>query len=178
MKKIIIAVLLVAVVVVSLGSAGLVYAHPLPPQAPVPCSGVGNGIPLGRAARFGMMGARPLAGKQVGLLHDGMITIFAEELDFSVDDLNARLQDGETMFAIALSTGLTTEEARDLMIETRSQALDQAFQAGTLTRAQADLLKDRGHGRMMGAGTGRGPRGAGMGQFSNPACPFNNQTQP
>lgn len=178
MKKIVIAVLLVAVVAVALGSAGLVYAQSLTPQAPVPGSGIGYGQAMGRAARGGMMGVNSLAGTQDGLLHDEMIAIFAEKLGISVDDLNARLAAGETMSAIALSTGLTFEEFQTIMLDARSQALDQEVTDGTLTQAQADFMKTRGAGQMMGAGAGRGMRGAGQGQFYNPDCPLNTQTQP
>ena len=178
MKKYVTAVLLVAVVAVAFGAAGLVHAQTLTPQAPVPGSGFGYGQGMGRGARGGMMGSRSLAGTQDGLLHDEMITIFAEKLGLSVDTLNTRLAAGETMSAIALSTGMTIEEFQTLMIDVRSQALDQAVTAGTLTLAQADFMKTRGHGQMMGTGTGRGVRGAGMGQFSNPDCPYNTQTQP
>lgn len=174
MKKIGFAVLLVAVVAVALGSAGLVYAQSLTPQAPVPGGGFGYGQGMGR----GMMAANSLAGSQNGLLHDEMIAVFAEKLGISVDDLNARLAAGESMSAIALSTGMTIDEFRTIMIDVRSQALDQAVTDGTLTQAQADFMKTRGHGQMMGAGAGGGMRGVGQGQFYNPDCPFNNQTQP
>jgi hypothetical protein len=68
-----------------------------------------------------------------------------------------------------------------LMADARSQAIDQAVKAGTLTQAQADWMSQRGAGQMAaGAGEmggGRGMHGAGKGQFTNPECPFD-ETNP
>ena len=63
------------------------------------------------------------------------------------------------------------EQFQTLMADARSQAIDQAVQAGTLTQAQADWMKQRGAGQM-GMGARRGMSGAGQGQFTNPACPY------
>ena len=104
-----------------------------------------------------------------------MIEVYAEKLNTSVTDIEARLASGETMAQIALSTGLTLNQFRSLMIEARSLAIDQAVKDGTLTQAQADWMKQRGAGQM---GNGRGMRGGGAGQFSNPACPYYSQNNP
>jgi hypothetical protein len=123
-----------------------------------------------------MMGQAAVAGDQDGLLHDGMMTVYAQKLGISVDDLNARLAKGETMAQIAFSTGLTADQFSTLMTDARSQAIDQAVKAGTLTQAQADWMNQRGAGGMLG-GRGRGTSGAGQGQFANPDCPYYPQTQ-
>jgi hypothetical protein len=69
------------------------------------------------------------------------------------------------------------------MTDARTQAIDQAVKAGTLTQAQADWMKTRGgamnNGGMMGAGqrgAGRGMRGNGTGDPAT--CPYFNQTNP
>jgi hypothetical protein len=84
------------------------------------------------------------------------------------------------MSQIALSTGLTVDQFRTLMVETRSQAIDQAVADGTLTQTQADWMSQRGAGQMAGGqmGNGRGMHGGGQGQFANPDCPYYNQTNP
>ena len=123
----------------------------------------------GRGARGGMMGQGAVSGTQDGFLHDEMIAVYAEKLGISVEDLNARLANGETMAQIASSKGLTADQFRTLMTDARSQAIDQAVKDGTLTQAQADWMKQRGAGMM---GNGRGMRGAGQGRNANPDCPY------
>ncbi len=124
-----------------------------------------------------------------GPMHDEMVAAFAAKLGISVEDLNARLANGETMAQIATSKGLTAEQLTTLMADVRAQALDQAVKNGTLTQAQADAMKlrggmmgqgqsARGTGTGMGAGRGgmqgQGMRGGmlGQGQLTNPNCPF------
>ena len=108
-------------------------------------------------------------GLQDGLLHDEMIAVFSERLGISVDDINARLTAGETLYAIALSEGLTAEEITTLMTDARNQAIDQAVADGTLTQTQADWMKSRS--TMMGSGT-PGTRGTGgmRGQNGTGTC--------
>ena len=176
MKKLLLGVVIVAVLAVALGTAGFVYAQTTNP--PTPGNGYGQGMMGGRGARGGMMGQNAAAGTQEGLLHDEMIAVFAEKLGISVDDLNSRLANGETMAQIASSKGLTVDQFRSLMTDARSQAIDQAVKSGTLTQAQADWMKQRGAGTgngMMGAGqmgAGRGMRCNGQGGNANPACPY------
>ena len=197
MKKLVLSIVIVAVVAIALGTAGLVYAQSSTPQAPVPGSGYGmmggqggrgrmmGGMTLAPASRAGVGGRGAAAtGTQDGLIHDEMISAFAEKLGISVEDLNARLANGETMAQIATSKGLTADQFRTLMTDARNQAIDQAVKDGTLTQAQADWMKQRGAGMMTmapgsGAGVGgRGMRGAGLGRNANPDCPYYDQTQP
>jgi hypothetical protein len=117
-----------------------------------------------------MMGQAAVAGTQDGLLHDGMIAVYAQKLGISADDLNARLTKGETMAQIAYSKGLTAAQFSALMIDARTQAIDQAIKDGTLTQAQADWMSQRGAGMMGGRGTGQG-------RNANPDCPYYPQTQ-
>jgi hypothetical protein len=165
MKKFVIGFVIVAVLAVALGTAGYVSA-----QAPVPGSGNGTGMMGGRGGRMG----NQAAGAQTGPLHDEMVTVFAQKLGISVDELNARLAKGETMAQIASSKGLTADQFSTLMTGARAQAIDQAVKNGELTQAQADWMKTRGAGM---AGSGRGMRGNGQGRNANPDCPYN-QTNP
>jgi hypothetical protein len=90
-----------------------------------------------------------------GYLQTFMETAFAEKLGLNVDDVNARLIAGETMYDIALSAGVTAEEFPALMTEVRANAVDAAVKANVITQAQADLMNSRsaGQGGMMnGAG--------------------------
>ena len=167
--------MVVAVVVFALGAVGVAYA-----QTPTQGTGTGSvldgwvGVALVAAWAPAIMAAGD------GILHDYMIAAFAEKLNIPVADLEARLDQGETMAQIAVSTGLTIDQFRTLMVEARTQAIDQAVADGTLTQEQADWMKQRGAGQMAGGqmGNGRGMRGAGQGQFANPDCPYNSQTNP
>lgn len=173
MKKLVGTLLVVAVVVFALGSVGVAYA-----QSPTQTRGAGVTAMGGRGPQGGSGAGIGIAGD--GIQHDYLIAAYAEALDIPVADLEARLDSGETMSQIALSTGMTLDEFRTLMVEVRTQAIDQALSDGVLTQAQADWLKLHGAGQMAGgqAGNGFGMRGSGQRQFANANCPYNNQTNP
>ncbi len=162
-KSLLSGMVVVAVVVFALSSTGVVHAQSDTNTTAVVETGYGMGTRGGRGG--GMM----VGGLQDGLLHDEMIAVFSEKLGISVDDLNARLAGGETLYSIALSEGLTAEEFTTLMTDTRNQAIDQAVVDGTLTQTQADWMKSRSS--MMGSGT-QGTRGTGgmRGQFATGTC--------
>jgi hypothetical protein len=173
MKKFIVTLMVVAVVVFALSAVGVAYA-----QSPTQTPGTGTGRMGGRGSQNGLGGANAPVGD--GILHDYMIAAYAEALDIPIVDLEARLDSGETMSQIALSTGMTLDEFRTLMVDVRTQAIDQALADGVLTQAQADWMSQRGAGQMAGGhmGNGSGMRGGGQGQFANPNCPYNTQTNP
>jgi hypothetical protein len=79
------------------------------------------------------------------------------------------------MAQIALSESLIFEQFRTLMVEVRTQAIEQGLNDSILTQAQADWINQYGAGQM---GNGSSLRGGGQDQFSNPNCPYNNQTYP
>jgi hypothetical protein len=158
--------MLVIVAVVALGSVGIAYA-----QSPTQAPGTGSGYMSGQGTRGGLA-----AGD--GLLHEYFVAAYAEKLAIPVADLEARLESGETMSQVALSTGLTIDEFRTLMVEVRALVVEQALNDGVLTQAQADWMSQRGSGQMGGRmGGGLGMRASGQGQFANPDCPYY-QTNP
>jgi len=175
MNKLILSIVVVAIFALALGSAGIVYAQTQTPATPAPGSGYGPGMMGGRGQRGGMMGQNA-SGTHTGFLHDEMVAAFAQKLGITVDDLNARLANGETMAQIASSKGLTADQFSTLMSDARSQAIDQAVKDGKLTQGQADWMKPRGAGQM--AGGGRGMRGNGQGRHANPDCPYYTPTAP
>jgi hypothetical protein len=173
MKKFVVTLMVVAVVIFALGSVGVAYA-----QSPTQTPGTGTGKMGGRGSQNGLGGTNRNSGE--GILHDYIIAAYAEKLNIPVADLEARLNSGETMAQIALSEGLTFEQFRTLMVEVRTQAIEQALNDGVLTQAQADWMKTHGAGQMAGGqmGNGRGMRGSGQGQYANPDCPYYSQTNP
>jgi uncharacterized protein YidB (DUF937 family) len=97
-------------------------------------------------------------------MHDTMVAVFAQKLGLKVEDLEARLDKGETMYTIATEKGLSFDEFRALMTDARTQAIDKAVADGTLTKEQGDWMKSRGQNMMNGQGAcggmsgNRGPR--------------------
>ncbi len=92
----------------------------------------------------GMDGSGPLA----DYLHAAM----AEALGLSVEDLQDRIDAGDTAWDIVAEQGLTTEEFQALMTTARQTAIDQALADGVITAEQAERMFN-------------GPAGAGMGNY-------------
>jgi hypothetical protein len=173
MKKIILTMVLVAVVAVTLASVGMANA-----QGPAQTSGTGTGLTGGRGSRGGSSGGNAMVDESI--LHDYLIAAYAQKLNIPAADLETRLNNGETMAQIAVAQGFTIEQTRTLMVEARTQAIDQALKDGKLTQEQADWMKQISTRQMAGGqtGGGRGMRGSGQGQFANSSCLNYNQTNP
>lgn len=150
MKKALLVSLVLVAAVFAFGSVSTVHASSDTPATPANTANYGFG------GNGGMMGAG-IGGTQQGLLHDEMVSVVAEKLGISVDDLNARITNGETLYTIALAEGLTADEVQTLMLDARTQAIDLAVANGDLTQAQADLMKTRS--TQMGVNGATGTRG-------------------
>ena len=124
-KTIIIAALTLAVLAVVVVGAGVAFAQDETP----PFAGHG-----------------PMMDGQ-GAMHTFMVIEFAKKLDMNVNDINTRLDAGESMYDIALSAGVTAEEFPAIMTEVRSNALDAAVAANVISQEQADWMKSRGFGQ-------------------------------
>jgi hypothetical protein len=146
MKKILIIVALVGAAALAFGFTGNVMAQAVEPPTVEPGFGPGG---MGGGFRGKMMSAR---GEGLGLMHDAMTAAFTEKLGITVDDLNARLASGETMYNIAVENGLTLEDFHSIMVDARAKALESAVADGTITQEQADFMKERGAGRLGGRG--------------------------
>ncbi len=173
MNKFVKAILLVAVVALAIGTTGVAYA-----QTPNQTPGTGFTAMAGRGPQGRYGAGNGITGD--GILHDYLIATYSEALNIPVADLETRLDNGETMSQIAISTGMTLDEFRTLMVDVRNQAIDQALADGVLSQAQADWLKLHGAGQIAGGqfGHGFGMRGSGQGQYANPSCPYYNTTNP
>jgi hypothetical protein len=135
-----VAVGLVALGLVAGGAAFAVFQASAQTETPMaPWGGYGQ-----------MMGGR-WDGEGEGPMHDYMIAAFADALGLSADDLEARLDAGETLAAIAEAQELTPEQLEMLWLDARQQALEAAVADGVLTPAQADWMLQH-----MGS---RGPNG-------------------
>jgi hypothetical protein len=85
-----------------------------------------------------------------------MVIEFAKKLDLNVNDVNKRIAAGETMYDIAISSGVAVEDFPAIMKEIRSNALAEAVKANVISQEQADWMNSHGFGRggMMGNGAG------------------------
>jgi len=79
-----------------------------------------------------------------GALEDLIHTNLAVSLGITLDELNARLDAGETISEIALSLGFDSGTISDILVQARADALAQAVLDGTITQDQADWLASRG----------------------------------
>jgi hypothetical protein len=168
MKKRMKFLVIITVVVIAFVAAGAVFAQTTGPgtrwgsREPSDTQHPGNGDMLREPLRMG----------EDGLLHDYFIETYAEKLGLDVVELEERLENGETMAEIALSTGLTIEDFKILMAEVRQLVLDKAVADGVITQEQADWLASRGR-RMTGgmsAGQGLGTRGRRKGMNGTGNC--------
>ena len=98
----------------------------------------------GRGAGFG-------PGLDGGPIHEYMVPALAEALDLTPDELNQRIESGDTIRDIIGESDLSGEEIQTLMQDVFTKALDAAVADGAITQQQADLMNERG-GRMGGGG--------------------------
>ncbi len=115
-----------------------------------------EGFGPGRHGRCGGFG-RGLTAE--GPLHEYIVAELAEGLAMTPEALEARLEAGDRLIQIAEEQGLTVEEARDLMVEAKANAIEQALAEGAITQEQADWLRQapRRFGPGFGPGGRRGP---------------------
>lgn len=69
-----------------------------------------------------------------GIYHDDMISLFADKLGISEEDLNTRIENGSTMSQIADEQGLTIEEFQDTMSEIRNEVFGDSNNFGMNSR--------------------------------------------
>ena len=121
-----------------------------------------GGHMVGRMGAFqeGGMGMLGLGGQ----LHDYVFQAVAESLSLSVDELEARLSDGQDLSAIAQEQGMAEDELPALLEGARTSALAAAVEGGVLTQEQADWMAQhpvslRMLAGMRGGHWSRGPMG-------------------
>ena len=125
----------IAALTISMVAAGAAFA-----QGPGPG---GNGVNTGTNVNMEVT------------LSNYMPSAIAEELGLSVDEVNAQLASGETLYTIALAQGYTVEQLPGLMTSIRTKAIDLAAAAGVLTADQAALsLNNQYGGNAYGNGAG------------------------
>ena len=170
MKNLFKALAIVAVIGVALASTSAVFA-----QGNTPGTSTGNfaGGTMGGGRRGGSQGYQAY-GTQDGIVHDALVTAFADALGLSIDEVNARLADGETLSDIALSTGMTYDEFVVLFNDIHEQVIDQAATDGLLIQEQARLYfaQEASAGGMFGLNVERGTGMMGQGLYGTGDCSY------
>jgi len=126
---------------------------------------LGVGIVFAQDGQPPYGGRGPMMQDGEGPLHTFMVAELAKKLDLNANDINTRLANGETMYEIVLSAGVTAEEFPAVMTEVRSNALDAAVKVNVITQEQADWMKTRGFGRGGNGNYGDCPMNDGDGQY-------------
>lgn len=142
MKKIVIGTLIALLVVGGLVWAGVSLAQEGGPQAVTSRVGqVMNG--------HGFLGGPP-AGMERGRFQGGpwqghgpaghMMTIVAEQLDMTPQELLSELQSGKTVADVAAEKGVSLDTIVEAVVAPRLQELEERVNSGDLTQEQADAM--------------------------------------
>jgi len=135
------------IAVLVLAAAGLAFAQePTPPTPEFP---YGHGSMDKRGFGGGMMGGRGSGGAWSedahGPMHEYMLAAWADLFDnMDVEDLEARLDEGETMWDVAQEKGLTQDEFFEQMVAVRTAAIEKMVAAGEIDQEWADWMLERG----------------------------------
>jgi hypothetical protein len=173
MKKTILFIALLGVAVISLGIAGLSYAAQTPAVARL-VSGISPVAQVQAEGGDGFLhpggpGGRGFGDGADSPLKEYFDAAMSEALGLTQEDVQARLEAGETMQEIIESQGFTLEEWQAAMDAARADALAQAVADGVITQEQADAIAERGNGR---GDFGPGGKMDGMGAMNEYFAPI------
>lgn len=105
-----------------------------------------------------------------GLMHQFMVNALAENLGLQPEELQSRIDAGESMWDIASAEGLTDEEITTVMQSAHEFAIEQAVADGVITQEQAEWMNDH----MLQMHSGGAGFGSCHGTGSNqPGSPWN-----
>lgn len=147
MKKSLLIAGLLALIALTFGFVSTGFA-----QSTTPATPEGTGPYYGQGGR-GMRGSGFMSGGfyngdgEHGPLHEAILSSMSEALGIDAAALEERLENGETMYAIAESLGFAPEEFQALMLEARQQAFEQAVADGILSPEQAEWMQSRMQGQ-------------------------------
>jgi len=151
---------LVALVALLVTVAGATVAFAGDPQPPASPSAPMFGPAEGRGERGGR-------GFDLSVGHEGtsLMTVAAEQLGMTVEELVAELRDGKTIAQVAEEKGVSLDSIIDAYLAPRAEALEQAVADGRITQEQADRMlanmREMVESRLNAAFTPRGEGGCG-----------------
>jgi hypothetical protein len=100
-------------------------------------------------------------------MHTYMLAAIAEAFGMTAEDLQAALSAGKTMWDVAEEQGITQERFSELMLTSRTNALNRAVEDGVITQEQADWMITRmAQMQANGYGPGNCPMQGGQGAYS------------
>ncbi len=135
--------IVVVILVAVLSITGVVSARPSSPNSSFsgnrPGSGMGNSYNQNSTTVEPIYQNNRMRQTDVfqtgnGIYHDDMISLFADKLGISEEDLNTRIESGSTMSQIADEQGLTIEEFQDTMSEIRNEVFGDSNNFGMNSR--------------------------------------------
>lgn len=103
--------------------------------------------------------------------YDSAISILKDKLKLTDADITKARESGKTLRDLALEKGMTEDQFKQAMIDSKNKSIDEAVKNGTLTKEEGDKIKatiknnvqncdGTGCGNSMkGQGRGRGMRG-------------------
>jgi ribosomal protein S20 len=126
----------------------------------------------------------PAQGQRLGLGritamrgYDYITDILKNKLGLSDADVKSALDSGKTPYEIASEKGLNQDELKKALLEERGKSIDDAVSKGTITKEQAEDLKQKleaniescqgNFGQRRGLGQGMQGRGQGRGMMGN-----------
>ena len=148
MKKVLLVGVVIGIVVIALSVTGYVYAQTQTPPTPdYPGRPSGGSSSRGHGMMGGYQGSHPTNSgaylAQGGLLHNYMTDSLANAFGLTTEELQAKHEAGENSWQIAESLGFSVEEFSTLMLDIRSDAINQALTDGSIPQEQAEWMLDR-----------------------------------
>ena len=189
MKKVLI-IGITIVAVIALGNVLLASAQggTQPNQPATVCSTSGYTCPFSGTMPYGVPGGMMgMHNSMMGAngMHVQVWTAIAKKLGMTYAELNAALQNGQTVAQLAQAKGISLAELKTVMLDAMKASFAEWVKQGIMTQQQADWMLDRmddmpmfnfdqgvGPGMMGGRGmmTGRGYGGM-MGGWQQPVGP-------
>lgn len=140
MKKYYIVLIITALALLASGWLGSSIAYAQSPTPPAPNFPYGPGMHSGRGDFGpGMISAN----RGTGPLHEYMLSAVASAFGLTPDEVESRLDKGETMWQIAQSQGLTADEFSTKMSQARTEAINKAVTDGAISQDFADRMLKR-----------------------------------
>ena len=84
------------------------------------------------------VGHGPMIQNGEGYLHTYMVTALAEKLGLKVEDVNARITAGKTIYDIAIADSVKAKDFPARIIEVHAQAVSTAMKDDIITQKQTD----------------------------------------
>ncbi|MBA4420841.1 MAG: hypothetical protein C0391_06810 [Anaerolinea sp.] len=152
MKKIyIVSLTALALIAFTFGGTSAVSAYAVEPVLPATAESTGFGQAGGRDPGTGTGIQDPiLLGDEI--LHDYIIAAYSDALGIPVEEIESRVDAGETLAEIAIAAGYSLEDFQVLQDGVFATALSEAVADGDITQEQADWLSARGNRGSAGTG--------------------------